>query len=611
MIIYCVFEPVRFIESKKFLANRIRDHVMIKLYLLLIISLFSCIDAGWCDAPCSSTTPCALSTQKCVTTNGVGTCVAKQCNEDGAVKCPTGQFCQADSTGAYSCKTSHCGLATSTDKCVAPDKPSCVYTKNVTTGNDVYSCATQNCSGDTQCVLTQKCSNGVCVAKTEAELSTTVFSCVNDAQCQALQKCSIPSGASSGACIARTCSDTGVACPLNARVCTNLGSGSTCNPGDMTCVTPTCQVPNCANDPVGSACPSSQKCVVTKGVGACVSKTCAELGGAVCSANQLCVDPDKNYLCSVNDASCASKAVCKASDCRNGGILCSGTTPVCDTGSGQCVAPNCSNGGSVCAGGKVCVDTNGHLCAPGKSCEGAYCQAIDCATGGKCADDEVCSDAIAYQPAGSTSKGSYHKCNVVWCNSGDGICADTNRKCVNRSTCFLKTCADSNGPKCGANQICNNGTCQTICVGTGSTACPVGQVCTSPSTNLPCLSGTCVFGVCQLPHCLNGGPTCLPGNKCQINVNGSGSCVPLNCADPNGTPCANGTVCRLVGGSASCVNAVKTCADAGGDPCDAQSKCDINTDLSGMCVSKLVCPATCPSGQICSSATNYVCQSKN
>ena len=132
---------------------------MVKLYLLLIISLFSCIDAAKA-AVCSATTPCALSTQKCVITNGVGACVTKQCNEDGASACLTGQFCQMDSAGAYACKTSHCGLVTSTDKCLAPDKPSCVFSKNATTGNEIYTCGTKTCTGDTECLTTQKCNKG-------------------------------------------------------------------------------------------------------------------------------------------------------------------------------------------------------------------------------------------------------------------------------------------------------------------------------------------------------------------------------------------------------------------------------------------------------------------
>ncbi len=578
---------------------------MVKLYLLLIISLFSCIDAAKAAA-CSATTPCALSTQKCVTTNGVGACVTKQCNEDGASACLTGQFCQMDSAGAYACKTSHCGLVTSTDKCLAPDKPSCVFSKNATTGNEIYTCGTKTCTGDTECLTTQKCNKGTCATKTDAELASTTFSCTNDSQCTAMQKCSIPSGASAGTCIARTCVDAGVSCPSNASICTNFSSGVKCNPGDMTCITPTCQAPNCANDPVGSACSADKRCAVTNGVGACVAKTCAEVGGTPCSGNQICVDPDKNYICAVNDASCASKAVCRASDCRNGGTLCSGTTPVCDSGSGMCVAPNCSNGGSTCDSGKVCVDASGNKCASGKPCQGAYCQVVDCATGGKCANDEVCSDAIPYKLANGAD-GNYHKCNVVWCNTGDGVCADSNRKCLNRSTCFLKTCADVDGPKCGANQVCNAGVCQTICVGNGSTSCPSGQICTSPSTNLPCLTGSCVFGLCQAPHCLNGGPACLPSKKCQINLDGSGSCVPLTCADPKGSSCSAGTVCRIIAGSGSCVPAAKTCADVGGDPCDSKSKCQINADLSGLCVVKPICPTTCPVGQTCSAATNNMC----
>ena len=160
---------------------------------------------------------------------------------------------------------------------------------------------------------------------------------------------------------------------------------------------------DCVDCVYDSDCGSGQVCTDNKCETAdlCANVNCT--GGQTCNASTgECECPSGQVL---------SDGQCEQADCSNGGIICSGSTPVCAE-NGQCVecvsASDCGaneicSGNSCqtvdrckdvsCSGGKSCNPNNGQCeCPSDKPYEsGGICEAPNCANGGvTCPPGQTC-----------------------------------------------------------------------------------------------------------------------------------------------------------------------------------------------------------------------------
>jgi hypothetical protein len=202
--------------------------------------------------------------------------------------------------------------------------------------------------------------------------------------------------------------------------------------------------------------------------------------------------------------------------CNLGGDPCtvSGAMGICAGG-----VTECNNGGT----GTYCRQTvmpSAEVCDnQDNDCDGMVDNGSNlCPNAG-----DVCSQGVCRHPCDDTE----FPCAVGLSCDTDGLCKD--------HACIGKTC--------GANQVCQGGTCVGGCDGV---MCPHGQTCRLGACVAACDGVTCPAdrvcenGACQ-PPCNNQCRTCKSGTTCNMT---SGVCVETGCESKN---CPSGQVC--VGGN--------------------------------------------------------------
>ena len=392
-----------------------------------------------------------------------------------------------------------------------------------------YDCPGQVCrtsSGDcVDCVYDSDCGSGQVCTDNKCETADLCASvnCTGGQTCNASTgECECPSGQilSDGQCEQADCSNGGIICSGSTPVCAENGQCVQCLvkgdcDGDKECINNICEV-----------------------VDACKNVTCE--GGKEC-VDGVCVCPSGKI---------DNNGICEGPDCANGGISCSGSTPVCAE-NGQCV--ECTSN-SHCSGGKEC---SGNVCKCPSSkpyLSGSTC--VECTSDSQCSGGKECSGNVCKCPS---SKPYLSGSTCVECTS-DSQCSD-GKKCISN---FCQTVDACEGITCAGGKTCVNGDC----------ICPSGQIDNS--------------GTCEAPDCANGGVTCTGGKVCQNKV----------CVCPSDKPYESGGKCVECSTNSHCSNG-KTC-QSGICACPSGQSifngiCEIPNCVNG--------GVTCPSGQTCNSTT--------
>jgi hypothetical protein len=231
------------------------------------------------------------------------------------------------------------------------------------------------------------------------------------------------------------------------------------------------------------------------------------------------------------------------------------------------------------------------VCGPGGACAEKDCGKTVCGA------DEAC-------PAKNAKRCAGLSCVGVSCPDGQecffGQCR--NKDCGGRScggsVCYDGFyCKDCPKEKCGEQQVCVDGTCQSLgCLAKPQKLCD--NACARPPLGVGCgRAEICVDGVCVRKHCEE--RRCPEGSVCQ-----GSSCAPRGCV---GVTCGAGEACAADGKCYSRACATRTCAEgfvcvAGA--CAAASCVDVAcgpglTCFGGGCY-RSACGATqCQPGELC------------
>ena len=415
----------------------------------------------------------------------------------------------------------------------------------------------------------------------------------------------------SGSCVAckagLKCSAPGNSCRIGALSCSG---GPTCGnltdaPNGLTCGTgQVCQSGQCVSCVQGGAC--------TDQANPCLQGTFNCTGGAACTGTTP----------AANGTSCGQNLACLggACSCQPGGS-CSTGNP-CQTGTSTCDAlgkPVCGNlkntpNGTSCGQNLACI-TGACQCQPGGSCTiaGNPCQfgtvtcngnTPSCTSAGNVGDGTPCGANKVCTAGACTDCTGGADCLSGICKLGTLSCSrGAPAQCLNPRNA-------QDGTVCGADQVCNGGSCIACKAGqscvpavckVGVTDCSSGaQVCAS-AQNAPdgtnCGAGkVCVAGGCVT--CAQGAACNPAGNTCQqgtINcAGGVPSCTfTANVAD--GTGCGPSQTCQA--GACRCAN---QCATAGVTSCPAVNGTTQSTCTLDAATGCLVLKATaCPTNQTC------------
>jgi hypothetical protein len=394
--------------------------------------------------------------------------------------------------------------------------------------------------------------------------------------------------------------------------CQGANDGNVCVAGQV-----------CSNGSCAVTCPGTQ---VNCG-GTCVN---AQTDRAYCGASGDCTGPNDGAACAMGQV--CNNGTCQVS-CPAGQINCNGTCvdPTNDRGycgaygscegtsdGTQCAAGQvCSNGicRVSCAGnqincGEVCIDpsTNRGYCGASGNCVGAN-------DGTVCDPGQVCSSGLCQLSCGGTQ---------IKCGGGGGQCVEPS---TDRTFCgAIGDCTGANdGTTCQAGQVCSNGACVTSCggsqiicggscvepssdrgycgaagdcdsvnpaPGTEGTACASGQVCSSGTCTTSCL-GTQVL-------C---GGKCVDPQTDRGYCGASGDCDSINPAPGTaGTACVPGQVCSAGSCNTSCLGTQVLCGGRCVDPQTDRGYCGASGDCDSINPAPGTAGASCPSGQVCSSA---------
>lgn len=250
---------------------------------------------------------------------------------------------------------------------------------------------------------------------------------------------------------------------------------------------------------------------------------------------------------------------------------CSGSTPRCNTATGQCVA---------CTSASHCNDNNP---CTNDACTSNSCIYSNVASGTACTNG-FCCNGVCDTTTGNTN---YH----ADCRTGP-VCSGTS----------WEYAIANNGNLCGgyACMECNNGQCNSP----DSTRCPAGQSCSAgtcvSSCTDECLSGqrrcsgtsktetcgnydadsclewgglqSCQDNVCKIPTCANGvcGETNVANGMTDAGCSGSTGCTGGSCACNGAGQCTSQPTCtdECTSGQRDCSgNFARLCGNYDADPC--------------------------------------------
>lgn len=526
--------------------------------------------------PCTTSADCSGGFPICVNgacvecTGDNGTATASPCGP-AAPACSNGQCveCTATNTTACGAAAPTCNVATSTctscngDKgsgatraCQAASAPAClpsgVCAECSATNATACSAAAPACNTTTNTCL--PCNGDNATAATQACPTTADPYCVSaGANVGSCGKCAADADCTTGVGHAGpTCNLVTGACGASCTLDTDCAATEWCAAG-------ICAAKTANGQPLPATAPINGTCSVANGTRACLSGVC-DVGDNLCGLK--------------NGSSCGPPTT--DAKCRSGS---------CFPGDNKCGAP----------AGQPCVDQNdcrSLVCPPTNKC--GECQ--DDAACGTTTSGKVCDDLAKTCGAGCRGSGGNG------CPAGM-LCTSTNTtigKCVQCQT-------DANCGTATSGQVCNAGTCQPGCRGSGGNGCPADQTCSSldgtigactqcttdtqcggPTSGLVCNDAK----LCQ-PGCRGtGGNTCATGEVCSSTNMTIGTCGPAADAGP-GTPDAGAPGCTSdpqCGGPTSgriCDPSTKTCTDGcrgtGGNGCAAGSVCSSSSTSAGSC----------------------------
>ena len=586
-----------------------------------------CVDGVCCENACTGTCQsCALPTSPghCLMVAAHNPDPRGACQDTGAPSCGTNGKC--DGTGG--CEKYPVGTVCASEKCES----------------DLFTGAS-TCNATGQCVApdARPCVPYVCNG------SQCFGTCATDDQCKA-----------PNSCIANSCGlkGNGAACSAGVECQSSFcAQGFCCNAAcDGKCQS--CGLPNtqgtCTNVPIGSVDPAT---------------VCTDQGPTSCGTNGKC---DGNGACQLY----LSGTTCQGSTCPSGSTTFTAASS-CD-GAGQCLTPNptpcfpyqcgtgvCKNScvnDADCASPAVCINGscglkgNGQSCATAVECLSGFCaQGVCCATGcqGACQSCALPNalGACTNVPDGATDpQSTCHDMGNASCGT-DGFCNGSGacRLYAGGTSCAPPSCP-TNATTLTSGRTCDGqGTCQpatTIAcapyVCNGTTACKAAcssdadcqapDIC-DPKTNLcgnkkrlgqpctattDCLTGnSCVDGVCcsatACPTCQACNVTGSAGNCANVSAN---TPEPHSLCTPN-APCGNTGACdgaghcQLGGTTVSCGNATCTgstftpishCNGAGACAAPSSSSCAGNFQ----CGTNNACLTTCTKDQDC--VAPFTCQ---
>ena len=280
-----------------------------------------------------------------------------------------------------------------------------------------------------------------------------------------------------------------------------------------------------------------------------------------------------NGLCSAQDNSrCDSGEICSGGSCVSTGCTsdsqCSGSTPRCNTATGQCVQ---CNFGPDCDDGNPCTvnECSNSMCSSAHAADGSACGSGQC-VGGSCVTPECATDADC---------GDSNPCTINTCVSpglANASCTSTPVGCsLEPDGCCPDGCApaeDADCQACSEHSDCSSGLCcGFVC---RSTECSADADC---STGNPCVSGSC-----ENPGSCNASCLVAPVSAC---INGDG-CCPAGCSVID-SDCVTG--CDF--------NTAEACSSGGCEWCPQTSTC----------LESVECTAGCSGNRRCSGCIWVAC----
>jgi len=409
-------------------------------------------------------------------------------------------------------------------------------------------CSLESCPGHDEI-----CVDGVCVARSCANVDCGALACANGwclpADCQDLDCVDGLEVCFEGACVPRSCA--GVSCQPSegcaAGECYPLACGADpCGDGEV-CAGGVCLPRLC----VGVACEAWQRCELGT---CCPRETCSE---ALQCAQRDCTwgtfrclydaslprtRVDHGALGCTDADACTTGDTCIDGECQGAALDCDDDNPCtrdgCDPATGQCqnLADDeaaCSDGdgcttGDHCEGGH-CVSTGGSSCDDGNPCTDDGCIAgtgecthepntAPCSDSNACTQGEVCA-AGACQPGTPVTCDDQNPCTTDSCNPATGcVFAPNADACDDGDACTVND-ACTGGICAGAPRSCDDGNpCTTNgcdpatgCTSVHNTAaCDDGDACTAPDR---CADGACQGALIDADGDTHQPPPC--GNDCR------------------------------------------------------------------------------------------------
>jgi hypothetical protein len=462
-----------------------------------------------------------------------------------------------ETSGSYS------GAAAVSANNVAPFVPLCLTAADCDDGLDctIDGCtvATGECTHLATCDDGNPCTDDLCTASGCINVNNTA-ACNDGNGCTMNDKCS--GGVCAGG-VPAVCDD-GLTCTFDACSttlgCVNLPACNDHNP----CTIDLCdEVNGCSNTvaPNGTPCPDGNPCngAETCQAGICtagVPPSCND--GNPCTADTCDLVQGCKHTPVTNNTPCSDGNFCNGAETCQAGLCRTGTTPSC-------------NDGNACTT-DTCDAVSGCVHTPIAGC-------VSCTTNADCNDSNPCTADLCSGGACT---------NPVLPNNTP--CPD-GTVCNGTELCQGGSCTAGTALNCNDGNPCTTDTCDAV---TGCAHAPVADGTGCPDATLCNGAETCIAGICVAGTPLN----CNDGNPCTADV-----CLPVsgcqNTAVPNGTPCADGTVCN---GAEVCQAGTCTagtplnCND--GNPCTVDS-CD---PVTGCHVTAVPDLTSCADATVCNGA---------